>query len=65
MVITFGKRSHLSFLPCRPIREIQNDFIIFPLDKAGNNYGIICKEFYIINLMKEMGVVYMVIKQKY
>ena len=38
------------------LNDFHNSFIIVPVDKASNNFAIICKKFYLEVLMKEMGV---------
>ena len=38
------------------LKEISRHFIISTIDKAANNYVFICKKFYLITLMKELGV---------
>lgn len=45
-------------IPYQTIQRLQSDFIFCPLDKANNNYSIICEKFYLLNLMKEMGINY-------
>ena len=37
------------------IREIQNRFIIMPVDKANNNFGFICKKYYAQILIDEVN----------
>ena len=31
-------------------------FVVTPTDKAGNNFSIVCKKFYILCLLKELGI---------
>ena len=38
------------------LRYLQERFVIVPVDKASNNFAVICKTFYIQVLMKELGV---------
>jgi ubiquitin C-terminal hydrolase len=37
------------------LEYIHNRFVLVPVDKAANNFAIICKRFYINTLMKELG----------
>ena len=39
------------------LKKLHDRFVIVPVDKASNNYAIICKTFYIKVLMNEMGVI--------
>jgi hypothetical protein len=39
------------------IAELQSRFVIVPVDKAANNFAIICKSFYVQTLCKELGFV--------
>lgn len=39
------------------IAELQSRFVIVPVDKAANNFAIICKSFYIQTLCNELGVI--------
>ena len=39
------------------LKKLHERFVIVPVDKASNNYAIICKVFYIKVLMNEMGVI--------
>ena len=48
----FEKQSVTNYL-----KELHDRFVIVPVDKAANNYAIVCKSFYIQVLMKEPGVV--------
>ena len=38
------------------LKELQNRFVICPIDKASNNFGLICKKYYIEILKKELGI---------
>ena len=38
------------------IEQLHKDFVICSIDKAANNYVIICKKFYVLTLMKELGI---------
>ena len=38
------------------LAALQEKFVFVPTDKAGNNIAIICKKFYIIQSMKELGI---------
>ena len=38
------------------LKYLHERFVIVPVDKASNNFAIICKTFYIQVLMKELGV---------
>ena len=38
------------------IKKLQSRFVIVPVDKASNNFAIICKKFYLEVLMKELGI---------
>ena len=38
------------------IEHLHNRFVIVPVDKASNNFAIICKKFYLEVLMKELGI---------
>ena len=40
----------------RYLREFHDRFVVVPVDKASNNFAIICKKFYIQVLMKELGI---------
>ncbi len=37
------------------IKNLQQRFVIVPIDKAGNNFAIICKSLYLAILLKELG----------
>lgn len=34
---------------------LDNNFVLCPLGKAINNYGIVCKKYYIMVILKEIG----------
>ena len=38
------------------LSELHDKFILTPIDKATNNIAIICKRFYILTLLKELGL---------
>ena len=38
------------------VHTLHNRFVIVPVDKASNNFAIICKTFYFSVLMKELGI---------
>ena len=38
------------------IKKLHSRFVIVPVDKASNNFAIICKKFYLEVLMKELGI---------
>ena len=38
------------------IEHLHDRFVIVPVDKASNNFAIICKKFYLEVLMKELGI---------
>jgi len=38
------------------LTDLQDRFVINPIDKAGNNFGIVCKQYYIEVLKKELGI---------
>ena len=38
------------------IKELHHKFVIVVADKAANNFVIICKKFYILTIMKELGI---------
>ena len=40
----------------KSIEELQERFVITNIDKAGNNFGIICKKYYLDVLKKELGI---------
>ena len=38
------------------IKKIHDQFVIVPVNKAGNNFAIVCKYFYISRLKQELGI---------
>ena len=38
------------------LNQVHDRFVIVPVDKASNNFAIVCKLFYIKVLMKELGI---------
>ena len=38
------------------IKELQQKFILVVADKAANNFVLICKKFYVLTIMKELGI---------
>ena len=38
------------------IQYLHSRFVIVPIDKASNNFAIICKQFYVKTLMSELGI---------
>ena len=38
------------------IEELQNQFVIVPIDKASGNIAFVCKRFYVQVLVKELGL---------
>ena len=38
------------------ILSLHKKYVICPIDKAGKNFGIVCKKFYIEALKKELGI---------
>ena len=38
------------------LKKLHDRFVLVPVDKASNNFAIICKKFYIEVLMKELGI---------
>ena len=38
------------------LAEVHRKFVVVPIDKASNNVALICKRFYIQNLLNEVGV---------
>ena len=38
------------------LKQVHERFVIVPVDKASNNFAIICKTFYINVIMKELGI---------
>ena len=39
----------------RYLADFHNKYVIVPIDKAANNIAIICKQFYVMRLLKEVG----------
>ena len=37
------------------LKDLQSKYVIVPIDKAANNISIICKRFYVMRLLKEVG----------
>ena len=37
------------------LKDLQSKYVIVPIDKAANNVSIICKRFYVMRLLKEVG----------
>ena len=40
------------------IQYLHDRFVIVPVDKASNNFGIVCKKFYLEVIQKELGISY-------
>ena len=40
----------------QPFRELHNNYVLVPVDKATGNVTIICWEFYELALIKELGL---------
>ena len=38
--------------------QIHKHFVITPVDKAGSKYAFVCKKFYVIVLLNELGFDY-------
>ena len=38
-------------------KDLHNRYVIVPIDKAANNISIICKRFYVLRLLKEVGAI--------
>ena len=38
------------------LKQLQNDYILTPIDKANGNIAFICKRFYALTLLKELGI---------
>ena len=38
------------------LNDLQTKFVLVPIDKASNNIAIICKRFYILRLLQELGI---------
>ena len=50
-----------SFIMDRPevrqyINYLHDSFVIVPVDKASNNFGIVCKSFYLDVIKNELGI---------
>ena len=39
------------------LKDLHSRYVIVPIDKAANNVSIICKRFYVLRLLKEVGTV--------
>ena len=39
------------------LKELQRKYVIVPIDKASNNISVICKRFYVMRLLKEVGAI--------
>ena len=39
------------------LKDLHSRFVIVPIDKAANNVSIICKRFYVMRLLKEVGAI--------
>ena len=39
------------------LKDLHNRYVIVPIDKAANNISIICKRFYVLRLLKEVGAI--------
>ena len=38
------------------LKELQQNFVLVPIDKASNNIAIICKKYYVEVILKEVGI---------
>ena len=38
------------------LQTLHNKFVIVPVDKAANNFAFICKRYYIVRLLTEVGI---------
>ena len=38
------------------LEELHKKFVIVPIDKASNNVAIVCKRFYIVSILDELGI---------
>ena len=38
------------------LEQLHNAFVMVPIDKASNNISLICKKFYVLTLIKEVGL---------
>ena len=52
------KYSHILDKPevCKHINFLYDRFVIVPVDKASDNFGIVCKTFYLDVIKKELGI---------
>ena len=41
----------------RYLQDLHNRYVFVPIDKAANNISIICKRFYVLRLLKEVGAI--------
>ena len=41
----------------RYLQDQHNRYVIVPIDKAANNISIICKRFYVLQLLKKVGAI--------
>ena len=41
---------------CKDINFFLDRFVIVPVDKASNNFGILCKKFYLDTIKNELGI---------
>ena len=41
----------------RYLKDLHNRYVVVPIDKAANNISIICKRFYVLRLLKEVGAI--------
>ena len=41
----------------KALKQLQNNFVIAPIDKAAGNVAIICKRFYAMVLLNELGII--------
>ena len=39
------------------LQDLHKRYVIVPIDKAANNISIICKRFYVLRLLKEVGAI--------
>ena len=38
------------------LKQLQDRFVIVPIDKAANNFSFICKKYYVSKLLEEVGI---------
>ena len=38
------------------LERLQNKYVVVPIDKAANNYAFICKRYYVMRLLAEVGI---------